>query len=115
MTEIDPDRLANELAADADVIRSLRDNGDMSSIVRPVDVRLIGSAENIRCLADGITGSEWRVVQIVDLDGGEVAADIQRDQTTEATALKALTVDALRLETKFLVRYDGWGTVAKVG
>ncbi|USI72937.1 hypothetical protein [Sphingomonas morindae] len=56
MTEIDPNRLAAELAADADVVRSLRDNGDVSSVIRPVDVRLTGSRENVRCLADGIAG-----------------------------------------------------------
>ncbi|USI72936.1 ribonuclease E inhibitor RraB [Sphingomonas morindae] len=51
-------------------------------------------------------------MQIVALDDGEVAADIQRDQTTDTEALEALTVDALRLELRFSVRYDGWGTVA---
>ena len=46
-TPIDPQRLEAELAADADVMRSLNENGDVPTVVRPVDVRFIGSARTV--------------------------------------------------------------------
>jgi len=50
VSPIDPQRVEAELAADADIIRSLNENGDVPSIRRSVDVRFVGPAENIALL-----------------------------------------------------------------
>ena len=111
-SSIDPQRVEAELNADADVLRSLNEHGDVPSITRPVDVRFVGSAENVGSLEKQIGALGWRVVQRVHLDEGTEALDVQRDQTTDLSAIRRLTEAALQIETKYGVRSDGWGTVA---
>lgn len=112
---IDPDRLAVEMATDEDVVRVLRQNGDVATIVRPIEVRFEGSQSAIARLHSAISDFGWHVLQVVDLDDGTVALDVQRDQSTQPAAIRALTEDALRIELIFGVEYDGWGTMAKTG
>src|ERR1700683_1501732 len=109
-TAIDAARLASELAADADVIRSLRENGDIQSVVRPVDVRFVGDETKISNLRQKIEMAGWRIIQVVHLEDGEAALDVRRDQTTDAVALRELTETALQIEAISSVHYDGWGT-----
>jgi hypothetical protein len=109
---IDPRRLEAELAADVDVLRSLNENGDVSSIARAVGVRLVGSSESIGTLERHITPLGWTVVQRVNLDDGSEALDVERHQTTDPTAIQRLTEAALQIEYQYGVTYDGWGTVA---
>lgn len=108
----DPQRVEKELAADADVLRSLRDNGDVPGISRPVDVRFIGAAASIAALENRIGSLGWRVVQRVPTGDDSEALDVQRDQTTEPAEIRRLTEAALAIESRYGVRYDGWGTVA---
>ncbi|MEZ0133243.1 MULTISPECIES: ribonuclease E inhibitor RraB [Novosphingobium] len=112
LPSIDPACVEAELAADGDVLRSLNENGDKPFIIRPVDVRFTGSTQEIKALQKAISSLGWRIVQCVTIDTGEKALDVQRDQTTDRDAIRALTETALRLEAKFNVKYDGWGTVA---
>lgn len=109
---VDPQRVEMELAADADVLRSLRDNGDVPSILRPVDVRFVGRAASVATLEKQIGSMGWRIVQRVPLSDGSEALDVQRDQTTDVAAIRRLTEAALGIEGRYGVRYDGWGTVA---
>lgn len=111
-TPVDPQRVEAELAADADVLRSLNENGDIASIARPVDVRFVGATDNVISLEMQIGSLGWRVVQRVPLDDGSEALDVQRDQTTDVTAIRQLTEAALGIEAQYGVHYDGWGTVA---
>ncbi|KRB79472.1 hypothetical protein ASE00_20435 [Sphingomonas sp. Root710] len=108
----DPDRLAEELAADADVVRDLRDSGDAPDIVRPVDVHFVGEAATIARLEGEIEALGWTVVEVELDDDGYVTLSVQREQTTTDAALRTLTEDALRVEAAYGVSYDGWGTVA---
>jgi len=110
---IDPARLAEELAADEDVVRALRENGDVAEKVRPVDVHFEGDAEAISQIEDDAEQLGWRVVDITEEDDGQATLWLQRDQTTTDSALCGLTEDALRIEATYGVGYDGWGTVAE--
>ena len=109
---IDPHRIEAEIAADANVLRSLNENGDVPNITRPVDVRFVGPADNVDSLEEQTGALGWRVVQRVHLDDGSEALDVQRDQTTDPSAIRRLTEAALQIEAEYGVRYDGWGTVA---
>jgi regulator of RNase E activity RraB len=109
---VDPERVEAELAADADVLRSLAENGNVPTVVRPVDVRFTGSVDAVALLEKQIISRGWRVVQRVGLEDGGQALDVQRDQTTDAQAIRALTEDSLSIEADYGVHYDGWGTVA---
>ena len=109
---MDPERLEAEWAADADVLRSLKENGDVPTIVRPVDVRFVGSADNISALEKQIVSLGWRVVQRAPLDDGTEGLDVQRDQTTDHAAIRQLTEAALQIEVQYGVQYDGWGAEA---
>ena len=105
-------RVEVELAADADVLRSLKRNGDKPSIIRPVDVRFVGSAGNIATLQKAIGSMGWRIIQRVPIGAVEEALDVQRGQTSDRDSIRRLTETALGIEAQFGVRYDGWGTVA---
>lgn len=109
---VDLQRLNAELAADADVLRSLRSNGDVPSMIRPIDVRFVGPTDNVRLLEQKNGSLGWRVVQRVPLDDGSEALDVQRDQATDTIAIRRLTEAALQIEAQFSVHYDGWGTVS---
>ena len=111
-SHMDPERLEAEWAADADVLRSLKENGDVPTIVRPVDVRFVGSADKIGALEKQIVSLGWRVVQRVPLDDGTEGLDVQRDQTTDHAAIRQLTEAALQIEVQYGVQYDGWGAEA---
>ena len=108
----DPQRLEAELAADAEVLRSLRENGDEASIARPVDVRFVGLPESIAALEREIGSQGWRVLRRVRLDDGTEALDVERVQTTDLAAIRRLTETSLSIEAQYGVHYDGWGTVA---
>jgi regulator of RNase E activity RraB len=112
LATVDPQRIENELAADADVLRSLRDDGDDPNIVRPVDVRFVGERANIAALEARIGSTGWRVVQRVTVDNRSEALDVQREQATDPASIRRLTEAALEIEGRYGVEYDGWGTVA---
>jgi hypothetical protein len=110
--EVDPERLAAELRADEDVVRSLKSNGDVPTAIRPVDVRFRGREAQVKEFSGHVAGEGWLVNQIVPLDQHEWALDITRKQTTESAVLRALTLWALEIEARFGIEYDGWGAVA---
>lgn len=112
VSTIDPARLSTEFAADADVLRVLRDAGNVPSIPRQVDIRFVGPPDLIHRLSEDLKANGWAIIQIVQFDGEDVALDAGRTQTTEPEALRELTVGALHLEEAYRVRYDGWGSVA---
>jgi hypothetical protein len=109
---IDPQRLAAASAFDADVLRALKEHGDVPSIVRPVDVTFVGTPDKVRSLQDQIRSLGWRFVQRTQLNDGREALDVQRDQRTDAGSIQRLTKTALTIEAHFDVEYDGWGTEA---
>jgi len=112
---IDPARLAEELAADHDVVRALRENGDLAEIVRPVDAHFEGDGKAMARIELAAEELGWRVVELVEEEDGLLTLWLQRDQMTTDDALRALTEDALRIEAAYGVTYDGWGTVAETG
>ena len=114
-TSVDPARLAEELAADEEVIAALRDNGDVATLVRPVDVHFEGDEEAISRLEDEAEELGWTVVEVAEEEDGLFTLWIQREQTTTDAALRGLTEEALRLEADYGLSYDGWGTVAETG
>ena len=109
---IDRQRLEAEFAADADVIRSLTENGDNPRISRPIDILFVGSPDRIERLEKQIATLGWRHVQLYASDDGNEALEVQSDQTTTPTAIRQLTETALEIAARFGVEYDGWGTVA---
>ena len=108
--EIDQKHLTAELAADADVVRSLLNDGDIPSLVRAVDVRFVGSAAHIEKLRGETKSHGWGEVRTVVMSEVDIALDLARDQTTETGALGALPNGHW---ASFNVSYDGWGTVAR--
>jgi len=109
------DRQAKEFAADEDVLQSLRRNNDVPTIVRPVDARFVGPEANISVLARSIRSYGYRVIQLVSFPPEGVALDTQRDQQADGNTIRRMTEEALQIEAKYGVRYDGWGCVAQTG
>ena len=112
---IDPTRLADALAADRDVLESLAANGDISSIIRPIDLHLRGARDAIEQLADDVEGLSLRFVGFNVYEDGAWSVDLQMDGTTDFASIGQLTRKALEIEISHDVEYDGWGCVNQTG
>ncbi|WP_327194499.1 ribonuclease E inhibitor RraB [Novosphingobium beihaiensis] len=110
MTPIKPERWDEVWAADLDVIRSLREHGDLAHIPRDVDVSFKGTIEALRRLE--VASSNWgfRVLELIEGDeDGQPWLFLVRSQTTDEEAIQDLTMTYLQLEDSFGVECDGWG------
>lgn len=112
---LDPARLQREIAADADVVRSLESNGDLHELNRSVEVRYKGPRKNLLTLTAFLKRQGWRTQPPVKLNGKEYALDNRHVQNTEPLKLIALTTASLKIDHVFGVDYDGWGCVAQTG
>ncbi len=108
--EIDSQRLAETVSADAAVLRELRENGDVASVVRPVIVYFYGSAEAIERLEGNLGLLGWHLVNHLPSEDGPIGIAISRDQTTEPATIRLLSEAALRIEVDYDVAYEGWET-----
>ena len=114
MAKIASERWDEVWAADLDVIRNLRDNGDLPHIIRDVDVSFRGTIEALRRLE--VASSNWgfRVLELVEADeDGQPWLFLVRSQTTDEEALRDLTMTYLQIEDSFGVECDGWGCVGQ--
>ena len=115
LPEVSPARLEEEWAADKDVLASLRENGDRSEIVRPVDVSFRGDDEALDKLEDEAAELGFEVIEREEDEDGEVCLFLMREQTTDDAAIKGLTKLCLQIEQAYDVEYDGWGCTAEDG
>lgn len=102
-------------AADLDVIRNLRKNGDLPHVSRDVDVSFRGAVEELRRLE--VASSNWgfRVLELVESDDdGQPWLFLVRSQTTDEEAIRDLTMTYLQIEDSFGVECDGWGCVGQM-
>ncbi|MGH6781870.1 MAG: ribonuclease E inhibitor RraB [Sphingomonadaceae bacterium] len=112
---VDPARLDEEWQADQDVLANLRENGDRADIPRPIDVSFRGSPDALDDLAEAAEDLGFEVIETEPSDDGEPWLFLQRVQTSDAEAIKALTITCLQIEAMFGLEYDGWGCVAQTG
>ena len=115
VARIDRDRLAEELAANEDVVAALAENGDISSIVRGIDLHFKGDETNIEMLANNADTLGFRFLDFAEYEDGDLAADLQIDSTSDREAIAALTRRALEIEILHAVEFDGWGCHAETG
>lgn len=109
---LDEARLKAERAADADVLSSLRRNGDCASAVRSIYLRFVGSTSGVSELSARSADLGFAVTQSAQMPDGEAAIDLSVQSDALPSTIDRLTVNALKIETRFNLRYDGWGTVA---
>ncbi len=112
---IDPARLAAEIAADAEILAELAENGDIASIVRPIDLHFKGSQDAIEALVEASDGLGLSFIEFGEYEDGDIAADFTIESTTEADAMAALAKRALEIEIAHDVEFDGWGCEAQTG
>ncbi|WCT73588.1 ribonuclease E inhibitor RraB [Sphingomonas naphthae] len=111
---VDPKRLAEEWAADQDVLAQMAAGGDIASIVRTIDVSFTGPEKALDRLADAAADYGFEVAEFAETAPGTWQLDCDIDQTTEPEAIKALTTKCLEIEAAFPgVAYDGWGCLAQ--
>ena len=114
MAKIASDRWDEVWAADLDVMRNLRDNGDLPQVVRDVDVSFRGEIENLRRLKIASSNWRFRVIELLEADeDGQPWLFLVRSQTTDEEALRDLTTTYLQIEDSFGVECDGWGCVGQ--
>jgi regulator of RNase E activity RraB len=112
---IDPARLAEEMAADAEVLADLARNGDIAELPRTIDVHFKGPQEAIENLAEDAQGLGFRFIDFGEFEDGDWAADLQCDGPVTPDALRALITRALEIEISHGVEFDGWGCLAETG
>nr|WP_246806907.1 ribonuclease E inhibitor RraB [Ensifer sp. ENS04] len=109
---VDEARLKAERAADADVLFSLQRNGDCACAVRSIDLRFVGPESATLELSERSPDLGFAVIQFVQMPDGETAIDLSVQSDALPSSIDRLTVNALKIETRFNLRYDGWGTVS---
>lgn len=112
---IDPNRLAEEMAADREVLADLKRNGDIAELSRTIDVHFKGPQEAIENLAEDAQGLGFRFIDFGEFEDGDWAADLQVDGPVTPDALRALITHALEIEISHGVEFDGWGCQAETG
>ncbi len=113
--QVDPAKLAAEIAADAEILKALAENGDVASMVRPIDLHFKGDQDAIEALAEASEELGFEFVEFGEYEDGDIAVDFLVQGTTEPEAMAALTKRALEIEITFGVEYDGWGCEAQSG
>ena len=115
LPEVSPARLAEEWAADKDVLASLREAGDRPEIVRPVDVSFRGDDAALDKLEGDAAELGFEVIEREEDEDGEMCLFLGREQAADDAAIKALTLKCLQIELAYDVEYDGWGCTAEDG
>ena len=108
-------RLAEELAANEDVLLALAANGDIAERSRVVDVHFKGAQDAIEALAEDAGALGFRFIDFGEFEDGDWAADFQVDGPVTRPALSALITRALEIELSHGVEFDGWGCEAETG
>ena len=115
LPEVDQARLDAEWAADKDVLVSLRENGDIATIVRPVDVSFRGDEDALDRLEENAGELGFTVIEREEDEDGEISLFLGCEQAADEASIKALTVRCLQIELLYDVEYDGWGCTAEDG
>jgi regulator of RNase E activity RraB len=115
LPDVSPERLAEEWAADKDVLASLRENGDVPEILRAVDVSFRGSDDALDRLEESAGELGFEVIEREADEDGEMSLFLGCEQATDDASIKALTVRCLQIELLYDVEYDGWGCTAEDG
>ncbi len=115
IARIDPDQLAEELAANEEVLSDLAENGDIATIERGIDLHFKGDQTNIEMLANNAETLGFRFLGFAEYEDGDLSADLQIDSTSDREAIAALTRRALEIEILHAVEFDGWGCHAETG
>ena len=114
MTPIEPERWNEAWEADLDVLRSLRENGDLPHVLRDVDVSFRGAFEALQRLEVASANWGFRVQELMEPDEeGQAWLFLVRSQTTDDEAIRDLTMTYLQIEDSFGVESDGWGCVGQ--
>lgn len=113
--QIDPEKLAAEIAADAEILKALAENGDIASAIRPIDLHFKGPQDAIEALVEDSEELGFEFIEFGEYEDGDIAADFLVQGTTEAAAMAALTKRALEIEITYGVEFDGWGCEAETG
>lgn len=115
LPEVSPERLAEEWAADRDVLASLAENGDIAAIVRPVDVSFRGDDDALDKLEQDAAELGFDVIEREEDEDGETCLFLGCEQAADEAAVKALTRLCLQIALAYDVEYDGWGCTAEDG
>ena len=113
--KVDPEKLAAEVAADAEILQALADNGDVASIVRPIDLHFKGPQDKVEALAEEAEELGFEFIEFGEYEDGDWAADFVLEGATEPAAMAALVKRALEIELVYGVEFDGWGCAAETG
>ncbi|MEM6907473.1 MAG: ribonuclease E inhibitor RraB [Pseudomonadota bacterium] len=116
MKPIDPTRWDEVWTADLDVLRNLKENGDIPSIPREIDVSFRGTLSALRALAGACGNFGFKVQELIEKDEeGNPWLFIVRTQTADEESIRELAVTYLQMEDTFGVECDGWGCVGQKG
>ena len=115
IVKIDPAHLAQELAANEEVLAALAENGDITSIVRSIDLHFKGPQTNIEMLASNAESLGLRFLGFAEFEDGDWAADLQTDSSSDRDTITELTRRALEIEVLHDVEFEGWGCHAETG
>jgi hypothetical protein len=111
MSVIDPQHLAEEWAIDDEILENMAAGGDLSHVVRPINVQFVGLVGDLKKLQKD--ADRWGFhTATVEKDEGEWHIELQADLDTKQATIRELTRKCLEIESDYDLDHDGWGCFA---
>jgi regulator of ribonuclease activity B len=115
LPEVDTERFQQQWLGDLDVLETLADHGDRPEIPRAIDISFVGNEGALNRLADISSKFGFTIQDRTTTEDGQEWLFLERTQTADLEAIRALRCLAIQLEDCFSVECDGWGCTAQVG
>ncbi|CAL6309541.1 unnamed protein product [Bathycoccus prasinos] len=110
---IDPAHLAEEWAIDDEILQNMAAGGDLSHVVREINVQFVGAVADLNKLKNDAAKWGFRSALVTNEDD-EWVIELQIDLDTKRDTIRELTLKCLEIESEYDIDHDGWGCFASV-
>lgn len=111
MSAIDPAHLAEEWATDDEILQNMAAGGDLSHVVREINVQFVGAVSDLNKLKNDAAKWGFRSA-LVAKEEGEWEIELQIDLDTKRETIHELTRKSLEIESEYDIDHEGWGCFA---
>ncbi|AMO71554.1 MAG: ribonuclease E inhibitor RraB [Parasphingorhabdus sp.] len=108
---IDPAHLAEEWAIDDEILQNMAAGGDLSHVVREINVQFVGAVADLNKLKNDAAKWGFRSA-LVSNEDDEWVIELQIDLDTKRETIRELTRKCLEIESEYDIDHDGWGCFA---
>ena len=105
---IDPAHLAEEWAIDDEILQNMAAGGDLSHVVREINVQFVGAVADLNKLKNDAAKWGFRSA-VVEPYESAWQIHLALDSDTRKETMQKLTLKYLEIEQEYGIDHDGWG------